>query len=791
MTWISASDPLALVYIQSGQIPTPNTQENAEVTNTELDRAQAATKIGEPVPIVFARRRDNAGGVLISPGATESRFANTPYSAGGQITSQTITVNYHLVLSEGQLGPIPVKDLFHGPCRIGSHTQTYNRRAGLWDPGNYIQYYPSIPFIEAPYYCGIVGTYSGMTTLSFEATYPGTSDSWKKQVHLFIRDGMYVTRLEDNVYGPSDSFADLVKWVYQKSARIPDSLLDNTALTFADLFLRNVGLRCNANIKESQNISDFLSKWAPYFLLKETRNNGRRGLRPLLPVTSGGAINTAPVTWKYTFTENDIVNGTFELQYSSLSDRQPFVVQVIWRQQLEDDFGITRTAEIRYGNTALTGPYEQHDLSAFCTTELHAVKVGAYILSKRVRTTHTVRFTAKPQIYNKTVAPGDIIHIKLSRKSSTLGITEHDFLYQVERVTRTLQGDISYEAVHFPTDEQARSLVALDVVAATPTGALLPSNKTGLGCDINSYTNNTVPPESGRNDAQQQAQPEPLTLRGEAAPFLLPYAPDDGLDNVSGALGLHTEDGITFLTSPLCSGGSLPLKIEWWVQSGGKSTYTKVLRFTSRYMVINPMGLGRVIGKPGVTRAGDTYRAVWYCPKTPGTTKPQQSDRIVSEPYTVSSSDLSLAKWGPINVAFRIVVWVQVSPAPYAYNYDPNYPPTYRRVDWICYHAVIEGPMNPPSPVVGTISTYQSVPANYSDLMENALIQNPVDFLGPPNWTAAQGPAVIGYTMIGMFYGPRSSIGTGSMLTPPEGWVYKPFLDEGEEPVYDDILGLL
>jgi len=305
MTWISSSDPLALVYIQSGQIPTPNTQENAEVTNSELDVAQRAVKIGEPVPIVFARRRNNAGGVLISPGATEARFEND--------SSNNIGVYYHLVLGEGQMGAIPVKDLFHGPCRIGSHSQTYNRRAGLWDPGNYISYISGLDFIEAPYYCGIVGNYPDMSTLSFYALYTAGVDFWKRQVHAFIRNGMYVTRYEDNVYGPSDSFADLVKWVYIKSGRVPEALIDNTGLASIDLFLRVNGFTCNCNIKESENVGDYLSKWAPYFLLKETRMNGLRGLRPLLPVTSGGAIDTSPIVWKYSFTEDDILPGSFEV----------------------------------------------------------------------------------------------------------------------------------------------------------------------------------------------------------------------------------------------------------------------------------------------------------------------------------------------------------------------------------------------------------------------------------------------------------------------------------------------
>jgi hypothetical protein len=169
---------------------------------------------------------------------------------------------------------------------------------------------------------------------------------------------------------------------------------------------------------------------------------------------------------------------------------------MIWRQELEDDAAIIRTAEVRYINTAEVGPYESHDLSGFCTTETHAVKVGAYILSRRVFVSHTARFAARPQAHNRLLSPGSIIRVKLGRNASGGGASEHDYLYQVERIGKTLAGDVSYECSHFPIDSQGRSIIALNVANATGTGILLTSNSTGVGCDINSATDNTIPVES-------------------------------------------------------------------------------------------------------------------------------------------------------------------------------------------------------------------------------------------------------------------------------------------------------
>lgn len=487
MSWIAASDPLALVAIQAGQIGGPAAYEAAR-GGGELDNQQRFVEIGEPVPIVFARFRNSKGGILISPGATEARFEND--------ASNNVTAYYHLVISEGQVDSIPVKDVFQRACRVGSHTQTYNRRAGTWTPANALVQRAGKDLPVAPYYCGTIGAYPGMSTLSFNVTIPDGFDQYNRQVHLFIRGGLRVTRLHDSVVGPSDNFADLARWLLQNTARVPAAIIDTTALTAAAAFLEANGFTCNCYIKESTNYSDLIAKWAPYFLLCESNSNGKRGLRPVLPVTAAGAIDTGSIDPSYLFTEAMIVPGSVQIDYLSYADRQPFVAQVIWRQQIESGIGIIRTAEVRYTGTAASGPYETHDLSEFCTSETHAVKVGAYILAKRSYTTHTIRFSARPEAHNQILTPGDIVRVELQRLATNYAPTTLNNLYQIERITETLAGDVTYEATHFPVDGSNRSLVALDVAGAVGTGVLLTDNRTGVTCDINSSSDNTIPAET-------------------------------------------------------------------------------------------------------------------------------------------------------------------------------------------------------------------------------------------------------------------------------------------------------
>ncbi|MFZ9959310.1 MAG: hypothetical protein ACO3GP_02865 [Candidatus Limnocylindrus sp.] len=510
MSGLVSSDPLALLSIEAGLIRPPLADAAAE-GDSQLDSPQRAAILGEPVPIVFCRRdgAGNSGGVLISPPATEARFSND--------ASNAVTASYHLVLSEGLIGSIQVRDVFQRSCRVGTHTQTYDRRAGTWTPGNFITAQTGFTPPECPYYCGTVGVYTGMSTLSFTITIPNGFDQWNRQVHVYIRRGMYVTRLLDGVFGPSNNFADLVNWALVNCARLPDNQIDLTSLQAAAQFLEANNFNCDIAITESQNLGDLLASMAPYFLLAETRSEGRRGLRPLLPVNSDGTIRTTAVSWVATFTEDHILPDGFEITFAPPVDRRPFCCQTIWRQQLTDDVGIIRTSEVRYTGEAETGPYEQHDMSAFCTREDHAVKVGAYIRARRQFITHSARAQCRSVDFPPNLAPGDIVRVTLQRTPSNGAASEHDYLYQVDRISKTAAGDVSMDLMHFPVDSSGRSLVALAVANTTGTGILLTSNRSGVSCDVNSSADTTVPAEeyqigiAADNEVQMTAPPEEAT----------------------------------------------------------------------------------------------------------------------------------------------------------------------------------------------------------------------------------------------------------------------------------------
>jgi hypothetical protein len=454
--------------------------------NDLLDVPQRGAVVGDVIPIVFARRVSGVGGVLISPPATEARFID--------FLSGDVVASYHLVLGEGLMDSLQVRDVFQRSCRVGTFTQTYSKRAGTFLPGNFIT---NTPNLEAPIYCGTGGTYEGLSTMAFEVTIPEGFDYWNRQVHCFVRGGLHVTRLLDSVTGPSNNVADLLRYLLRSSSRVPDAQVDAAGSFLAAATFTNVnGFWFNGSINASTNLRDWASGNLQYFLLRLSRVAGKEALIPLLPVNNDGTIKTTAVDWEFVFTEEHIIPDSFEIDYTPLADRKPFAVTVLWRQQ--DDLGIPliRTTEVRYTGTAEDGPYEQHDLSAFCASENHAVKVGTYILSRRNHITHRLTIGVRPDAYNPTLAVGDRVRVRLERNPSTGAASAHDYLYEVDRIGRSLSGDVRLELTHFPVDSGFASVVAKEVDAAVGTGFVLPTGLSEITCDVNSSSDTTVPADT-------------------------------------------------------------------------------------------------------------------------------------------------------------------------------------------------------------------------------------------------------------------------------------------------------
>jgi hypothetical protein len=466
--------------------------ETAAATGSDpLDVAQKALTIGGVVPVVFARRFGNIGGVLISPEASEARFENS--------ATNEVTARYRLVLGEGRMASVQLRDLFQRSCRVGTLQQTYGRAAGTWEPGNFIVHRVGYNKPECPYFCGTGGSYDGLTTASFAITVADGDTRWDRQVHLFIREGIEVARLIDGFTGPTNNFADAALWMHHATSRAPAELIDTDAYLIAARFTEAMGFTFDCKIDKSTNFEDFIAENGKYFLLTKSRRGGRIGLRPTLPITAGNAVSTDPVTPLFRFDESQVVPDSLEIDWTPLTDRQAFCAVMLWRQQPESGIGLVRSTEVRYPGTALSGPFEQHDLSSFATAEIHAVRVGAALLARRRHVTHTARLKARPHSSSQALVRGDIVQVKLARTALGAEAGGHNYLYEIERIGKAANGELAFELTHFPVDSQCRSLVAMDVMSATASGVLLPTgfNAATISCDANSADDTTLAPDVG------------------------------------------------------------------------------------------------------------------------------------------------------------------------------------------------------------------------------------------------------------------------------------------------------
>ena len=465
----------AAAAAQSGDLPPP-ANAAAAAGNSPLIVPQTAMAVGEPIPVIWGRRRGNVGGVLVFPGATEARFENT---------ATTVTSRYHMVIGEGRIPDIQRRDVRCGECRIGTFSQNESTRAGSWAPGNFATAQTAYTVPTFPTFTGGGGNYQGLSTFEAGATFTGGSDDWRTAWNVFLRGGTIVERgrLLDSTADSSDNVADLVLWALQRSGRVPDEMIDFPSLVAAARFTEVNGLWCNGEFSGSTNLGDWLIGILPQFLLRETKIAGRFGLRPLVPTNSDGTINTGAIAPVWVLTEASIKPESYQINFSDAASSRPTPLAMLWRQQHDDsDVPIVRTLIV--GDPNAPGPPEQHDLSQFATTENHAAKVGTYKFTRRTLSTHAASVALKPGNQTGQIAEGDIVQIYLQVIASREPASVINHFYVVESIGHNLAGDETLSLSHFPVNSSGQSLIALAVAAAVGTGTILPSNRTGSSCDL-------------------------------------------------------------------------------------------------------------------------------------------------------------------------------------------------------------------------------------------------------------------------------------------------------------------
>jgi hypothetical protein len=233
------------------------------------------------------------------------------------------------------------------------------------------------------------------------------------QLRVWLGDGIQVRRLhpDDEDIGPSNLLTDLV--FYLLTDRIGGAgallnmteedipLVDKAALKKTARFLRDQKLFFNGAITDRTNLRSFIADIAPFFLCNFIVSNGKFSLKPALPVfEESGQLNTGSVSIKQIFTEGNILEDTYKVDYLSSEERRPFKAVVRYRKERRNQLPEEQSITVQVACNPAEGfdspqdlPVEQFDLTQFCTSEHHAVLVAKYFLNLRRYVTHTINFS--------------------------------------------------------------------------------------------------------------------------------------------------------------------------------------------------------------------------------------------------------------------------------------------------------------------------------------------------------------------------------------------------------------
>jgi hypothetical protein len=245
----------------------------------------------------------------------------------------------------------------------------------------------------------------------------------------------------------------------------------------------------------------------------------------------------------------------------------------------------------------------------------------------------------KPDAFNPTLAAGDLVRVRLERIASTGADSLHDYLYEVDRIGKSITGEVQLDLTHFPVDASLASVVAQEVNAATGSGLLLPTGLSGVTCDVNSSADTSVPAETFTSGTFPDYGSSFDAIATSDLGDPLVNNPEDGLDNQegipigplsyqnpSGVPGGEPVPGSALFVPPSACGGEEAAVITVKVNGEIITTYTntggtKTIQNNGSALLITDGVITGVIALAG--SEGDVYAITVECPD--GTIVTQQA----------------------------------------------------------------------------------------------------------------------------------------------------------------------
>lgn len=109
-----------------------------------------------------------------------------------------------------------------------------------------------------------------------------------------------------------------------------------------------------------------------------------------------------PLEIKAQFNNGNIEEGSFKLNSVGFLERQPFIVQVKWREESTGAesplFPRERVATVRQASTSPNAPIKTLDFSKWCTNYKQAIDAACYYIRFVTLRDHSINFTTSPEI---------------------------------------------------------------------------------------------------------------------------------------------------------------------------------------------------------------------------------------------------------------------------------------------------------------------------------------------------------------------------------------------------------
>jgi len=314
----------------------------------------------------------------------------------------------------------------------------------------------------------------------YEEPNAGTFPSSTKQLYIFYEQGVKVdlfsAGLSGSSYtnGASNQFIDLAMHLFKIYKKIDGN---NTAQIVAPVevsnlqslstFCTNNSMFFNGIIAKAVNIVEYISSIAPYYFLSFLSVGGKYQFAPTLPINGSNQIDTTAITPAVTFTEANIISGSFKKIYLNVEDRREFISNVIYTDCIPTAVSRRKTVSVRFTSSALDSPTEQFDLSECCSDVNHAILYAKYELARRKHSTHNISFSTP--LLTTSVIPTNIIKLQLQRENSVGDDRTEINYYQITSITYDNDGLSNIQATHFPLDTNDKSEISLEITTGTFT----------------------------------------------------------------------------------------------------------------------------------------------------------------------------------------------------------------------------------------------------------------------------------------------------------------------------------